>query len=252
MLKIQVVSDLHIEYKSNFVPDPLTFIIPTSDILILAGDIGSFYKCAQLKEFLERLCIYFKIVIYIPGNHEYYYVNGYTKSSMEQLYNNFVKEASSIQNLHILNCSSVQIEDVCILGCTLWSKPQISIPPFIVRIQEMDTITYNNIHNNHLIYIKKMMKYCKRKSIKLLVVTHHCPTFSVITSKKRLNDKYISLYATNLDNLLKKENVHTWIAGHIHINFDLITEGGTHLVGNQLGKNKHIAKNYNKSKIIEI
>ena len=44
MMTIQIASDLHIEYKNDLVPDPLNYLIPSADILILAGDIGSFYK----------------------------------------------------------------------------------------------------------------------------------------------------------------------------------------------------------------
>jgi predicted phosphodiesterase len=59
MTSFQIVSDLHIEYKNNEIPDPLTLITPTSEILILAGDIGSLYKIKQLQGFLEKLCIHF-------------------------------------------------------------------------------------------------------------------------------------------------------------------------------------------------
>ena len=38
MTNFQIVSDLHIEYNTNEVPDPLTLITPSADILILAGD----------------------------------------------------------------------------------------------------------------------------------------------------------------------------------------------------------------------
>ena len=76
MTSFQIASDLHIEYKNNDVHDPLNYIIPSAEVLILAGDIGSFYKHHQLKSFLKRLCEYFQAVIYIPGNHEYYTIPG--------------------------------------------------------------------------------------------------------------------------------------------------------------------------------
>lgn len=63
MTKFQIVSDLHIEYKNTDVPDPLSLITPSAEILILAGDIGSFYQYDQLKKFLSKLCPHFKIVI---------------------------------------------------------------------------------------------------------------------------------------------------------------------------------------------
>ena len=247
MTKFQIVSDLHIEYKTNKVPDPLTLITPTADVLILAGDIGSFYKFYQLETFLCDLCKYFKVVIYIPGNHEYYQTPGYESQTMSSLFNKFVMLEQSISNLYILNQSSIQIDDICVVGCTLWSNPNINVPKFIVRIDEMNTKVYKQKYNSDLLYIKKMIKYCKKKEKKLVVVSHHCPTYSVIT---KLNDKYISLYASHLDNLLNKDMVHTWIAGHIHKNFDLITKGGTHLVGNQKGKPKDNIKDFKKSMVI--
>ena len=252
MLTFQIASDLHIESNSDDYLDPLSFITPVSDILILAGDIGSFYKFNQLKTFLIELCVHFKIVLYIPGNHEYYTQYGYKHEKMDILFYNFKTIKDDISNLYILNRSSVQIEDVCIAGCTLWSDPMIEIPKFIVRIEEMNTENYKKTHQEDLHYIKTMIKYCKTKQKKLLMVTHYLPTYSVITKLHKKKDKYISLYASDLDYLLNKDNVHTWIAGHIHMNFDLITEGGTRIVGNQLGKPKDNVKDYNKKMIILI
>jgi predicted phosphodiesterase len=251
MTKFQIVSDLHIEYKNKEITDPLTYITPSADVIILAGDIGSCYQYDQLKTFLVNLSLLFKTVLYVPGNHEYYTMNGFKTQKMYELLDSLFIIEKSIDNLYILNRSSVQIEDTCIIGCTLWSKPKMNIPKFIVRIPEMNTFEYNKKHVEDLSYIKKMITYCKKEKLKLLVVTHHCPTFSVITTKK-LNDKYISLYASDLDYILKKENVHTWIAGHIHINFDIVTKGGTRLVGNQLGKPKDCIKDYKKNMVITI
>lgn len=253
MTKFQIVSDLHIEYKDN-VPDPLSLITPSADILILAGDIGSFYKYDQLKIFLTKLCKYFEIVLYVPGNHEYYLQKGFTQKKMKVLFKLVKHIEHSIDNLYILNKTSVQINDICIVGCTLWSNPRTKIPRYIVRIDEMNTKFYKNKFKEELEYITMMIEYCKKKQTKLLVITHHMPTYAIFDNKTINNkyDKYISLYASDLDYLLNKDSVHTWVAGHIHINFDIITEGGTHLVGNQLGKLKDNIKDYNMEKIITL
>lgn len=252
MNNFQIVSDLHIEYNTEEVPDPLTLITPAADILILAGDIGSFYKYNQLKTFLINLCPHFKVVIYVPGNHEYYTMKGYSPQKMNHLLQKFIQMEESINNLYVLNRSSVQIDDVCIVGCTLWSNPEVSIPKFIVRVPGLNTRGYIQKHEGDLAYIEKMIGYCQKKGVKLMVVSHHCPTYSVITTSKKLKDKYISLYASHLDHLLTNEKVHTWVAGHIHINFDLITDGGTRLVGNQRGKPKDKITDYNKSFVITV
>ena len=150
MTKFQIVSDLHIEYKSNEVPDPLKLITPSTDILILAGDIGSLYKYDQLKTFLIKLCPHFKLVLYVPGNHEYYTIKGYPSQKMHTLFQNFISIEQSIDNLYILNRSSVKIDDIIIVGCTLWSEPQYHVPNFIVRIPEMNTRVYTQTHKGDL------------------------------------------------------------------------------------------------------
>ena len=251
MSQFQIVSDLHIEYRTDKIPNPLDLITPKAETLILAGDIGSFYKIKQLRGFLEQLCPYFKVVLYVPGNHEYYEQPGYEFQTMQQLYENILDVERDIPNLYILNRACVRIENVCIVGCTLWSEAKVRIPRFILRIKDLSATKYASKHNADLEYIKKMMDYCNKNNLKLLVVSHYCPTYNVI-SNKRARDKYISLYATDLDKYLSNEFVHTWVCGHIHENFDLITDKGTRLVGNQKGKPKDKITDFVKDKVITV
>ena len=252
MTTFQIVSDLHIEYNSEYI-DPLTIITPSADILIMAGDIGSFYKLNQLYKFIKDICIHFKMVIYVPGNHEYYKCNGYKQEDMDTLFTRFLKITDIIKNLYVLNRSSVQIKDICIVGCTLWSNATVNVPKFIVKINEMDTETYNKYHKDDLDYIKNIIKYCKDNDLKLIGVTHHCPTYNIIkNSQKRKKDKYSSLYYTDLDYMLNKNNMFLWISGHIHINYDYVTDNGTRLLANQLGKPKDNITDFNKKLVVEI
>ena len=256
MLEYQIVSDLHIEYRNNEIPDPLTLITPESDILILAGDIGSLYKINQLQGFLEKLCVYFKTVLYVPGNHEFYMVpdDTYEPLSIEELYSKLTSLENNISNLYILNQSSVIINNICISGCTLWSKPEIKLPKFIVRIFGMNNYIYEKKFNSDLLYIKNMINYCQNNDLKLVVVTHHCPTYEVLkyNNSRKNNDKFISLYVTNLDYLLDSSKIHKWICGHIHKNFDFITNGGTRIVGNQKGKPRDNINDFSKNYVIKI
>lgn len=253
MTKFQIVSDLHIEYKNDEIPDPLTLITPSSEILILAGDIGSLYKYEQIEGFLKKLCIHFKTVLYIPGNHEFYMVPNslYKPLPFSDLVNRLFMLEKSIDNLFILNQSSVIINNICITGCTLWSKAEVNIPHFIVRINGMTNQLYEQKYSNDLKYIEKMINYCKSNKLQLMVVSHHCPSYSVL-SERRANDKYVSLYVSKLDHLLTSNNVHTWVAGHTHRNFDFITNGGTRLVSNQKGKPRDNVCDFSKSFVIQV
>lgn len=250
-VRLQIVSDLHIEYMGDGDINPLDYITPSCEILVLAGDIGSLYKIEQLEIFLKRICVHFKMVIYVAGNHEFYTCNGYLPMSFNKLVNVLMNLEKHIPNLYILNQSSIVIEDVCISGITLWSEPKIIIPRFIVRIAGLYTEYYEKMFKNDVRYVENMINYCHEKQLKLVVVSHYSPTYSVLSNHK-MKDRFVSLYCSNLDHLLCRNKVNTWVCGHIHLNFDRKTAGGTHLVGNQLGKPRDNITDFDKSKVIVI
>ena len=251
MTKFQIASDLHIEYKNNDVPNPLDFITPSADILILAGDIGSFYKIKQLYEFLDKICKYFKYVLYVPGNQEYYTFEEYRPISMNLLVNRLYDIENNIPNLYVLNKSSIIIDDICITGCTLWSKPEIKLPKYIVRINGINNDIYEKKHIEDVNYIEKMCEYTSNNNLKLLVVTHYCPTYKVLDGYYK-KDKFSSLYTTNLEYLLSSSKIHTWVCGHVHNNFDFTIKNGTRVIGNQKGKPKDNITDFLKNCVIKI
>jgi predicted phosphodiesterase len=248
MVLFQIASDLHIEVLKD-IPNMHNYIEPKAEILILAGDIGRVTKFEQLKSFINIVCSKFKIVLYVLGNHEFYKVEGMEEKSMDEILKMVESLKEDNKNLYILNRMSVIIEDVCITGCTLWSKCIIQLPSYIVKIPNMDTSKYNHLFKKDYNYLVDMTKYCQEKNLKLLVVTHHCPSFDLINRK---DDKNSCLYASNLDYLFLKEKIHTWIFGHSHKNCDYITPGGTRLVCNQRGKFKEEARYFSKSKLINV
>ena len=72
-MKIQLLSDLHLEVHPHFRPVPA----PGADVLVLAGDIGSYQKGSQLPDAdfgLQRFSPrsgWPTPVLFLPGNHEY-------------------------------------------------------------------------------------------------------------------------------------------------------------------------------------
>jgi hypothetical protein len=72
-VKIQLMSDLHLEVHPDFRPRPA----PGADLLVLAGDIGSYQAGSRVKgdDFgLERFSPRLgwpTPVLFVPGNHEY-------------------------------------------------------------------------------------------------------------------------------------------------------------------------------------
>jgi hypothetical protein len=72
-VKIQLMSDLHLEGHPHFVPRPA----PGADLLVLAGDVGSYQRGSQLQDPDFGLARFSPKhgwpvpVLYVPGNHEY-------------------------------------------------------------------------------------------------------------------------------------------------------------------------------------
>lgn len=251
MTTVQIASDLHIEYKQDTVPNPSEYITPSADILVLAGDIGSLYKYRQLEEFLTNTCRMFKAVLYVPGNHEWYEIPGIDPVPKRELERRLHCIKDNIPNLFILDKSSVLVGDICFVGCTLWSEPLCHVPRFIVRMENMNMLQYQQCHRNDIRFLENMMTYCTDKGYKLVVITHYPPSFKTLIGTRR-RKKYLSLYASQLDHLLIKSKVHTWIYGHTHTNHNFISEGGTYVVCNQKGKAQMITDDYSDKFTINI
>jgi len=72
-VKIQLLSDLHLEAEPDFKPTPA----PGTDLLVLAGDIGSYQNGSQLSDHDFGLARFSPRhgwptpVLFVPGNHEY-------------------------------------------------------------------------------------------------------------------------------------------------------------------------------------
>ncbi|MFY3384213.1 metallophosphoesterase [Paracidovorax sp. MALMAid1276] len=75
-MNIQLLSDLHLEAHPHFCAEPA----PTADVLVLAGDIGSYQPGSQLGDGDFGLSRFSPLppfggwpvpVVFVPGNHEY-------------------------------------------------------------------------------------------------------------------------------------------------------------------------------------
>ena len=72
-MKIQLLSDLHLEAHPNWVATPA----PEADLLVLAGDIGSYQTGSMLQDQDFGLTRFSQKngwpvpALFVPGNHEY-------------------------------------------------------------------------------------------------------------------------------------------------------------------------------------
>lgn len=244
-MKFQIASDLHIEYKNEKCVNPFKYITPSAEYLILAGDIGSLYNPLQLYIFLKKLSPFYKAIFFTPGNHEYYRLDSNTHLSLANLEKRMKQMEEIIPNLFLLDKQTYYFpkQNFCLTGATLWSRIRggSTIPAYIVKIRDFNTRRYNERHTKELNYLIDCARYCNGKKIKLVAVTHHCPSKIMVKDKKT---NFKELYATDLNHILHKKYFDCWIFGHIHKNFDTLSPGKTRLVSNQLGKPKDGIKDY--------
>ena len=249
-MRIQYASDLHIDYIENQ-KDIDNLIEPNnSDILILAGDIGSLYKFDQLKTFLMRLNDMYKIIIYVPGNHEFYKIKSHDPLPLKVLFGRLYKLEKDISNLYILNRTSIKIKNFCFIGCILWSYiPEDKIfPYFRVRIKDYNKFLYNKNNYQDTMYINNMIEICQQEKLIPIVITHYPPTFKCL-NKKHGDDKFQYLYGNSLDDLLPY--IKYWICGHVHWNFN-ISINNCMVLANQKGRNYDNIIDYNPKCVINI
>ena len=250
-MKIQIVSDLHIDYDYKF-ENPFESITPSAEILLIVGDTCSVYNYELLTKYLKTISPFFKKILFVPGNHEYYTVRNKTKLTWKALRKCLYHLTVEIKNLVIFDKEYIEIDNYIIAGCTLWSEYDMDKFPRYFRIHKLTPETYIKFHRRDVKFIKEMISISKNQGKKLILATHYPPT-------KRYNDfinfdtEYKSLYGTDMDNLIREENVHTWIFGHNHgiMNKNLDTKvRGTRLLTNQRGKGNLDMPNYSPNCII--
>ena len=208
-------SDLH-GYLPDFVRDT-----DKNEICILAGDMTEFSKAGtELLKHFRCLCIRFKEVIFVPGNHEYY---GTHIGTLEL---KIRKGMADVDNFTILQGGEyVTRGDTRIIGATMWSDTSsveydaqtmmndykyIRIGPdrerWKYRLKPMHT---TKIHYADVKAINEALKDYEGDSI---VITHHAP--SIHSLDRRYEGSVLNpAYATDIE-LDKWPNY--WIHGHIH------------------------------------
>ena len=115
-MRIQLLSDLHLERYPDFVPHGL----PGVDLLVLAGDIGSYQPGSRLKDNDFGLARFSPLspnapwsrVVYVPGNHEF------DSLEYEQTYTR-LQELCAKFGIEWLDCNVIEVGDVRLIGSIL-------------------------------------------------------------------------------------------------------------------------------------
>ena len=241
-MKLKLLSDLHIEgfLNKNIYKNP-----DNADVLVLAGDIN--VNATRVFSDLTRFADNFEMVIYVPGNHEWYH------NSYEEFDAQLRDKLDILPNVKYLSNNCVVINGVTFIGTPLWTnfrgndryaeevKGLISdfrwyTPQECKKRGEFAQMwlkdTYENIPGTKVI------------------VTHWLPAIECISPKFATEVTLNRYFANDMGERIKElSDIPYWFFGHTHDSVD-ITLGETRLIANPAGY-RHRSGYYENPKFSE-
>jgi predicted phosphodiesterase len=241
-----------------------------ADVLILSGDIlvaddlrnqpadlawanlpeegyGRAKRAMRYRDFFQRVSFQFKHVIYVMGNHEHYH--GKFDKSAE-----IIRTAVgylNIQNIHLLDRDTVEIDGVHFVGGTMWTDcnkgdaltlyhlEQCMTDFRVIRIADenfrkflpMRTVTEFTKTRG---YFKSVIENLPEDAT-VVVCSHHAPSHLSIHEIYKNDTLMNGGYSTDMSEfILDHPKIKVWTHGHMHNNFDYVI-GDTRVICNPHG-----------------
>ena len=252
-MRIQLFSDLHLERYPDFRPQ----ILPGTDVVVLAGDIGSYQSGSHLltQDFgLERFSpllvpeLAGSQVLFIPGNHEF------DALDYDATYAR-LRETCTRLGITWLDREVVTIGHVRFIGTTLWSDFDALVGEGADITRQLQQRTKAFRAANYYLSknttlkdgepvlaegIRAMALDCQEWlqgalatpfDGKTVVVTHFAPSLESADPRYGKTPGTAG-FCNSLDALFK--GAHVWMHGHLHCANDYVVDG-CRVVANPLG-----------------
>lgn len=232
-MRIQIASDLHLDFLQRRFPDFCPLEPADADLLVIAGDIHA--HTGAIATFHDWPAP----VIYVHGNHEPY----------DAHYDDLVlalRQAADDTRIHYLECDETVHEGVRILGCCLWTDYRLMGDDTAPAMQQAQQRMYDyrrirtagglltpdetvrmHVASRRWLH-EKLEQHFPGPTV---VVTHHAPHPGSIHPRfagSLVNAAFVS----DLTALMGKADL--WIHGHTHDSFDYQVRG-TRIVANPRG-----------------
>lgn len=244
-MKIQYASDLHLEFEANSRYLHKNPIVPTGDILLLAGDIGVLGEDNMKYPFWDWAAEHFQQTLVVPGNHEFY-----QSEDLASFCTGTIREIRS--NIKLCYNSVETINNVDFLLTTLWAHIRTEDAFYIRRAlsdfhyikyggKRLEPEQFNREHQKTLQFLDNALK--SSVSSKRVVVSHHVPT-ELCMSPEFKGSTFNGAFVVELHDFIYDNHIDYWIYGHSHRNMPEVDINGTKVICNQLG---YIEDNEQKS-----
>ena len=253
-MKIQVMSDLHIEFRRD--QKRLNGVRDDIDLLVLAGDIAAYPALPRLwnmldcqKEHWSQVGCNAKVLC-IPGNHEFYGAPnvdaalGAIKTGLEDDSTGWLM--GGYLGYSKTSYTSIKQElqsgprNVRLIYATLWSDLSNPIDRLYggalndFRVPGLTLDWYIEQHRLHREYLESQLRDAYACNEVAVVVTHHCPSH-LSTPERFKNSPLTPCFSSDLSNLMYGDYAPAlWIHGHTHDSFDYVL-GNTRVVCNPKG-----------------
>lgn len=226
--RLQVLSDVHLEFYGSLSKFPLHRIEVVADDLALLGDIG-YPSTKAYSDFLRFCSENWRRVFVIPGNHEYYHGEGIAKTDEK-----IAEVCSQFPNVMFLQRSVYYLSaDTVLAGCTMWTDVPDDMASKMNDYKDIPGITpasIRRLHAQNKAFVKKVLDRHADKQI--IFVTHHCPHPKLMSHFDASSD-VTEAYYSDLRPYIKS-CVRAWCCGHTHRNVDT-SAGPTRLLSNCFG-----------------
>jgi hypothetical protein len=249
-MKLQLLSDLHLESHPRFEAAPA----PGADLLVLAGDIGSYQEGSRLSEpdfGLSRFSPrhgWPTPVLYVPGNHEY------DNADFDQTHARLRALCNSL-DIAWLERETLVIGGVRFVGTTLWAdfdalvastdglaealkKRGKAMRAANFYLQKAATVRHGEPFlagplREHSLTCQAWLRGALAQSFDgpTVVVTHFSPSLASADPRYGLTPGTAG-FCNSLDALLPHAQL--WLHGHLHCPFDYVKDG-CRVVANPLG-----------------
>lgn len=249
-MNIQLLSDLHLEAHPHFRVEPA----PTADVLVLAGDIGSYQKGSRLLDMdfgLQRfspLTGWPTPVLFVPGNHEY------DNADFDETHDR-LRVVTQRLGMQWLERETLVLDGVRFVGTTLWADfdallDQADPPEAQARSRDKSMRAANHhlrktgttrrgepfladVMRLHALSCQDWLRSALATPFDgpTVAVTHFAPSLASADPRYGLTPG-TAAFCNALDDLLPLADL--WLHGHLHCAIDY-RRAGCRVVANPLG-----------------
>lgn len=239
-MKIQVLSDIHINHWDQPYEEFLDSIQTDARLLVLAGDAFDLEPEAlkETEERLEVLCRRYKSVVYVPGNHEFYHTT--IMDGLRALMAIEQRLVAKGYDLWVAHPGMTQTySGIRVIGGTMWQpKPDRRYPPIT------DHFLIGDFSQEAPLQFQTFYDYLKGELREDdVVVTHHTPSYRSCSKKFEGSEINRWFHTPEVEPLILERKPRLFIHGHTHDPFDYQL-GDTRVICNPRGyPGEHVSFN---------